>query len=158
MAAQQPQFSPKQVASALHASESSVKRWCDQGAIMTVRTVGGHRRITLDALQNFLRSSNRALPDPSALGLSPARATTSDLIPGGQHEDQKGFRTALAQGDEATCREILQSRIRLSGTVSEAADVSDYRCNARHRGGLGLQQCGRVSGAAGLRHLHSSGQ
>ena len=37
MAAPQPQFSPKQVASALQASESSVKRWCDDGDLAAVR-------------------------------------------------------------------------------------------------------------------------
>ena len=83
MAAQQPRFSPKQVASALQASESSVKRWCDQGAIASVRTVGGHRRITLDGLQRFLRDSQRALSAPEELGLPPGREQIDVQIPGG---------------------------------------------------------------------------
>ena len=122
MAAQQPQFSPKQVAAALQASESSVKRWCDQGVIPTVRTVGGHRKITLDALQRFLRHSERGLPAPEALGLFPARPLADEQIPGGEDPDQKQFRAALAQGDEALCRRILQARISRSESRSEAAD------------------------------------
>jgi excisionase family DNA binding protein len=122
VAAKQPQFSPKQVASALQASESSVKRWCDQGAISTIRTVGGHRKITLDALQHFLRSSNRPLIAPQALGLSPNRVATEGMIPGGQDHDQKQFRTALAQGDEDACRRILRMRVGLGASRSEAAD------------------------------------
>ena len=33
--------SPKQVAHAMGVSESSLKRWCDQGLIPTVRTAAG---------------------------------------------------------------------------------------------------------------------
>jgi excisionase family DNA binding protein len=120
MAIQPPCFSPKQVASALQASESSVKRWCDQGAISTVRTVGGHRKITLDALQDFLRVSHRRLPDPQALGLSD-RPIAAEEIPGGQDPDQLQFRHALALGEEARCRQILRSRIDAVGSPSEAA-------------------------------------
>jgi excisionase family DNA binding protein len=63
------QFSPKQVAQSLRVSESSVKRWCDQGAIPTIRTVGGHRRITLSGLNEFLQATERTLADPAALGI-----------------------------------------------------------------------------------------
>ncbi len=122
MAAQQPQFSPKQVASALQASESSVKRWCDQGAISTIRTVGGHRRITLDALQHFLRTSDRGLAAPEALGLSPTTIAAGEQIPGGEDSDQRQFRSALAAGDEASCRRILRALVGRSESKSEAAD------------------------------------
>ena len=122
MAAQQPQFSPKQIASALQASESSVKRWCDQGAISTVRTVGGHRKITLDALQLFLRSSNRSLIAPQALGLSPTTAASDSGIPGGEDMSQIEFRAALARGDESKCRAVLHDRISKSDSRSESAD------------------------------------
>ncbi len=120
MVARQFQFSPKQVATALQASESSVKRWCDQGAIPTIRTVGGHRRITLEGLQHFLHRSNRSLQSPQVLGL-PARSE-SKPIPGGSDSDQRTFREALAQGDEETCREVLRNRITASASRSEAAE------------------------------------
>jgi excisionase family DNA binding protein len=63
-------FTPKQVAQALQVSESSVKRWCDRGLIRTDRTVGGHRRIPLDNLLEFLESTNRRVLDPAAIGLT----------------------------------------------------------------------------------------
>jgi len=57
-------FTPKQVATALQVSESSVKRWCDRGVIRTDRTLGGHRRIPLENLMEFLESTNRRVLDP----------------------------------------------------------------------------------------------
>ena len=121
MPAQQPQFSPKQVAAALSASESSVKRWCDQGAIPTIRTVGGHRRITLDGLQEFLRKTNRGLESPQALGLPIAKPKKGGLVPGGDDPDQQLFRNALARGDEDTCRRVIWKRVRGGDVRSEVA-------------------------------------
>ncbi len=37
-------------------SESSVKRWSDSGALACIRTPGGHRRFTLQALLDFQRA------------------------------------------------------------------------------------------------------
>lgn len=122
MAAPQPHFSPKQVASALQASESSVKRWCDQGAIATVRTVGGHRKISLDSLQQFLRESKRSLIAPQALGLTGSSASSGDEIPGGQQEERRIFRSALARGDEVACRRILREHVEITGSRSRSAD------------------------------------
>ena len=54
-------LTPKQVARAIQVSESSVKRWCDAGTITTEYTAGGHRRISLASLLDFVRSSNYEL-------------------------------------------------------------------------------------------------
>lgn len=124
MAAFQPFFSPKQVAKALNASESSVKRWCDQGAIETVRTVGGHRKISLDAIRRFLTNTNRTLSNPQSIGLKVTAEPTANEIPGGRDADQREFREALASGDEAKCRRILRDRIeRAGGPSSRSADI-----------------------------------
>ncbi len=123
MAAFQPFFSPKQVAKALDASESSVKRWCDQGAIETVRTVGGHRKISLDALQRFLEASNRTLANPQLIGLRVAPQSTTNYSVTGDREDQIAFRKLLADGDELACGRILRDRIQRSGAPrSRVAD------------------------------------
>ncbi len=122
MATRQPQFSPRQLADALQASESSVKRWCDQGAIPSIRTVGGHRRITLEGLQHFLQTTNRVLAVPEALGLPDLQSPQDASVPGGTDPDQQSFRTFLARGDEAGCRRILLSRITSGESLSQAAD------------------------------------
>ena len=64
-------LTPKQIASALRVSESSVKRWCDRGDIRTDRSLGGHRRIPLGFLIELLETTNRRILDPVAIGLEP---------------------------------------------------------------------------------------
>ena len=50
-------FSPRQVAARLGVSESSVKRWCDQGLVSVERTAGGHRRIPRYELTRLMEGS-----------------------------------------------------------------------------------------------------
>jgi MerR family transcriptional regulator, light-induced transcriptional regulator len=59
--------SPRQAASALGVSESSVKRWCDQGRLEVVKTPGGHRRLPVTSLVRFAREEGHTLHDPLAL-------------------------------------------------------------------------------------------
>ena len=70
-------LTPKQVAYAIEVSESSVKRWCDRGLIASVRTAGGHRRIPLDRLVDFVRQGRYRLANPEAVGLPAAKSTTT---------------------------------------------------------------------------------
>jgi excisionase family DNA binding protein len=62
-------LSPKQVAASIGVSESSLKRWCDQGVLRTERTPGGHRRIRLGEVMRFLREQSQPLVRPELLGL-----------------------------------------------------------------------------------------
>ena len=96
-------FSPKQVARALDVSESSLKRWCDQGKIGTIRTVGGHRRITLPDVVTFVRETQRELINPELLGL-PAVTRASDRVAA---KSLDRFAAALADGDELACRRVV---------------------------------------------------
>ncbi len=70
-------LSPRELARAIGASESSVKRWVDAGRIPAKLTSGGHRRIELMPALRFLRSSGRELAHPHLLGLAPS--TEHDL-------------------------------------------------------------------------------
>ncbi len=68
--------SPKQVARALGVSESSMKRWCDDGLIRTTRTAGGHRKVqSSDAIQ-FARQQGLTFVTPEIFGLPPAGVET----------------------------------------------------------------------------------
>jgi excisionase family DNA binding protein len=71
-----PFLTPKELAEALGCSESSLKRWADDGVIRVSRTAGGHRRIALADAVRFARESGLEIEHPAALGLDdvlPAR-------------------------------------------------------------------------------------
>ncbi len=95
-------LTPKQVARALQVSESSIKRWCDKGEIPTQYTSGGHRRITLPGLLQFLREGKSHLVRPEALGLPPTSGQTERVIE--RARDQ--MTAALISGDDPRCRQI----------------------------------------------------
>lgn len=69
-------LSPKQLGKAIGVSESSLKRWIDDGVIDVVRTAGGHRRIELAEAVRFVRMRGYSVSDPSVLGLSAADERT----------------------------------------------------------------------------------
>ncbi|MCA8998980.1 MAG: B12-binding domain-containing protein [Planctomycetaceae bacterium] len=96
--------SPRQVAQAIDVSESSLKRWCDQGKILTVRTAGGHRRIPVNAALSFLRDAGYQIVHPEILGL-PASTTgghTRKLC-----SERERLLTALLEGNESVCTEVV---------------------------------------------------
>lgn len=62
-------LTPKQVAKAIGVSESSLKRWCDRGAIPFTLTPGGHRKILVGNVVEFLRTKHQPLVAPEAIGL-----------------------------------------------------------------------------------------
>lgn len=96
-------LTPKQVAQAINVSESSLKRWCDQGRMTAVRTAGGHRRLPLDEVFLFLRESGRQLVRPELLGL-PSNTGQAAVVTGRGREQ---IREALISGDEQQCRRIV---------------------------------------------------
>lgn len=72
-------LSPKQLAEVVGVSESSLKRWADQGKLSVSRTAGGHRRIPVSEAVRFARAMNLPIHKPAALGLpelSAGRAST----------------------------------------------------------------------------------
>lgn len=122
-------LTPKQVASALRVSESSVKRWCDRGDIRTDRTLGGHRRIPLGFLLEFLETSNRRILDPVAIGLEPCcrskvRNSTGELD---SEATIARFEKSLLSGSETECRKIISSWYSTQGGMCSLAD--DLLCS-----------------------------
>lgn len=91
---------PKQVAQAIGVSESSVKRWCDQGLIPTERTAGGHRRLPMGGVMQFLRVSDHSLVRPEILSLPPTASGGAATLEQ-TYEEMVG---ALEDGDEERFR------------------------------------------------------
>jgi excisionase family DNA binding protein len=123
-------FSPKQVADALDVSESSIKRWCDRGAIRTVKTFGGHRRIPLEGLLTFLEETKREISNHAALGMELGRAKRSGESPSDQSKRcpvddasiRQFFEDALIRGDENECRRLLIEHFDRHASFAVVAD------------------------------------
>lgn len=96
-------LTPKQVARAIGVSESSLKRWCDRGLIPTVKTPGGHRRLPIQGVLEFLRGSHHQVVRPEILGLPPATGQGPRVLARAADEYFAGLRAA----DEQRCRQIL---------------------------------------------------
>ena len=65
-------LSPRDLSDAFGVSESTIKRWVDAGRIPAARTKGGHRRVTLDDAQAFVRAEGIHPRRPDLLGLATA--------------------------------------------------------------------------------------
>lgn len=96
-------LSPKQVARAIGVSESSLKRWCDQGVIPTVRTAGGHRRLTLGDVLRFVRDKSHPLVCPSEIGLPSVSEPTEKSIERGRLQ----LVDALLTGDDRVSQRLI---------------------------------------------------
>lgn len=62
-------LSPKDAALALGVSESSLKRWVDDGRLGSARTLGGHRRIPAAEVVRFARAADLPIVRGDVLGL-----------------------------------------------------------------------------------------
>lgn len=111
-------LSPKQVARAIGVSESSLKRWCDQGLIETVRTGGGHRKLPLHDVVRFLRERHHNIAHPELLGL-PARSEQSDI---GIEQGRQKFTQALLEGNEPQARQIVFDLFLAKHSISVICD------------------------------------
>ncbi len=111
-------FSPKEVAAAIGVSESSLKRWADEGLLEVTRTVGGHRRITLPEAIRFARSKDLPLVRPDMLGLpalspdEPARKLAPD----------EALRDLLTSGRTEEARSLLIDRYLAGQSVVDIID------------------------------------
>lgn len=95
--------SPKQVARAIGVSESSLKRWCDQGVVRSVRTAGGHRRIRVADVVKYLRDQGQRLTQPELLGLPPV---TSGAGTRSISKAREELIQSLIRGEESLARQI----------------------------------------------------
>jgi excisionase family DNA binding protein len=96
-----PFLSPKELAQAIGVSESSLKRWADDGKLVVTRTAGGHRRIALQEAVRFVRAGGHRLRDAAVLGLEAAVAAGSD------DDLNERLLGALQDGDALACRALM---------------------------------------------------
>lgn len=102
-------LSPKELAQAIGVSESSLKRWADDGRLAVGRTAGGHRRIPLPEAIRFVRESGLNLVHPEVLELPELVDARVGAEPG-EDPFAASYRLlfeALRQGDEARARGVV---------------------------------------------------
>jgi excisionase family DNA binding protein len=107
----------RQLAESLGVSESSVKRWIDDGAIAADRTAGGHRRIPMAAAVRFMRRHRMSPQRPEAMPLS-----TAPSLGAVDSEAADACYEALVSDDAPRARAIITGRY-ISG--ADIATIGD---------------------------------
>lgn len=109
-------LSPKDFGSAIGVSESSIKRWVDEGRIRAHRTEGGHRRISLPEAVRYVREAGIPLVRPDLLGLGRFGEEAEGF------EAENRFLTYLESGEAESARDFLLSRYLGGASIASLAD------------------------------------
>lgn len=96
-------ISPRQASRVLGVSESSLKRWCDQGLLTISRTAGGHRLLPVSEVLRFARERHHPLHNPELLGLPVAGPLSNLAI----RRAVPLLTDALLAGEEPAARHIV---------------------------------------------------
>lgn len=109
-------FTPKQVALALGVSESTVKRWVDNGRLLAVKTLGGHRKLPLPGVVRFIRETGHLIERPEAIGLvaKTARSKPEEL--------RDALYGCLVEGDEVGVRSLVLGLYEHGGSIADLGD------------------------------------
>lgn len=113
-------LSPRQFAQAIGVSESSVRRWADDGQIKMTRTAGGHRRIPHAEAIRFVRETSANVVRPDLLKLAePGHRRDRPQAFAAQHDE---LLTALEAGDAALVNGLLTGMYASGVSVAEICD------------------------------------
>jgi excisionase family DNA binding protein len=113
-------LTPKDLASAIGVSESSLRRWVDAGQLRTARTVGGHRRIPLAEAVRFIRDSRATVVRPELLGIPAPPPPPADAEDAPAPADP--LYDALLAGDDARARGVLLSLYLTGASIPSLLD------------------------------------
>lgn len=120
MSAPKSLLTPKELADAIGASESSLRRWVDNGQIRMSRTAGGHRRIPVDEAIRFIRQTGATLIHPHLLGLDETLRRVADRKQGGSDADE--LFAALESGNRQLAKALVVSWYLEGRTLAELFD------------------------------------
>ena len=113
-------LSPRELAQVIGVSESSIKRWVDEGLIGVMRTAGGHRRILVREALRFIRARGLRVLRPDVLGLPELNDLPRALREGELTGDV--LFELLLRGERAKVRGILANRYLNGATPAEVFD------------------------------------
>jgi excisionase family DNA binding protein len=111
-------FSPKQVANALGVSEASIKRWVDKGNIGCAKTTGGHRKIPMHSLIEYIQNNDKTLVNPEVLNLPQSTGRVKDKI----SKASIALRKSFIECDEYKIRGIIYDLFLSGYPVEEIFD------------------------------------
>ena len=109
-------LSPKDLARVIGVSESSLKRWIDDGELPASRTHGGHRRVNLADALHFIRQRRYTVQDPAPLGIA--------LVPNTAPDEPLAIRLqrAMSAADAVAVRSLVISAYAGGMAISELCD------------------------------------
>lgn len=111
-------ISTRDLATALGVSESSIKRWSDEGQLTVARTRGGHRRIALTEAIRFIRASGLPVADPRPLRVTGLSA--EELTP--VSDGERALAEALMADRAPAARALVMSQFLAGTPVSVICD------------------------------------
>ena len=112
-------YSPNRVARSLGVSEATIKRWCDKGILSFTKTAGGHRRIPIHVVLEFVKDNSISMAQPEVLGLPPSVGSGSRTL----DRACRYYGQALEKGDESLCLQLALD-LRLAG--HDMAVIGDH--------------------------------
>lgn len=113
-------LSPRTLATAIGVSESSLKRWTDDGLLSATRTAGGHRRIAVTEAIRFVRSRAIGIEHPEVLGLPATRPLGAER---GSDPDRAALLVeALKADDGEAARSIIVGPFLRGASVASICD------------------------------------
>lgn len=115
-----PVVSPRELATAIGVSESSLKRWADDGLIAVSKTAGGHRRIQIGDAIRFIRAIRAPLVRPDVLGLGDAATFNAEIVSAEPAEER--LLGHMLNGRARHTRAMLLSAYLSGATIAELAD------------------------------------
>ncbi|MGB3562987.1 MAG: helix-turn-helix domain-containing protein [Thermoanaerobaculia bacterium] len=113
-------LSPRDLAEAIGVSESSIKRWVDDGVIQAAKTAGGHRRIATPEAVRFIRESRSVVVRPDLLGFREVAALKGELPAAG--DEAKRLFDYLRAGAAPEAHGLLLSLYLGGQSVAEIVD------------------------------------
>ncbi|MDY6914564.1 MAG: response regulator [Planctomycetota bacterium] len=108
----------------LHVDPGSVANWIDQNLLKAHRTPGGHRRVALEDLANFLREQN--MPIPPELDSGPVRILIVDDEPAVTQLVARAVKAAHPEFETAEAHDGFQAGTML-GTLEPDVVILDLR-------------------------------
>ncbi|MFM7735374.1 MAG: helix-turn-helix domain-containing protein [Alphaproteobacteria bacterium] len=113
-------LTPRDLAAAIGVSESSLKRWADEGFLRASRTAGGHRRIPISEAVRFIRDTHCAVVRPELLGFGDARLEAPiEAGSAGQ-----ALADAFLRDDQKAARGLLLGEFLSGGSIASILDGS----------------------------------